>query len=364
MHHEYERPWAPLFSIARENITEITVDGLIAVWAGPTHGPLLTLGDCIAPLWSRSLVKPLQLLTVVPTLKQAYPQLQSHHYAIMLSSHMGESAHQDTLKEIMAITGVSANQLQCPACQSTHIETALEAKASRTPPSPLLYPCSGKHLALLAALKASRYPLDSYLGTLHPYFDLYNALVEYLLDKPAHAFRHTTDGCGMPTLAIPPLDMAKIFFLLGHADPTPFLKKPPQHLAPLLAHWEELQHWMRAYPFMMGGTNRLDTRLNAGEILPSTIRSTLAKEGADGLLAVSLSPGTPYGEGLGILIKLACGYEPKHLEAVFTGLIRALGILPKDHPHASPPSFAANQPLETTFYFEAMGSPNLSLTEL
>lgn len=342
-------PWSPLFSIERSGLPEVTVDGIIAVWAGPGAGHLIRIGDTSAPLWSRSLLKPFQLLCLLPTLSEAYPSLKPHHYATMLSSHSGEPVHLSALKEIFDITGISQDHLQCPACAPlSSLESAL-LKSRGEAPTTAHHPCSGKHTAVLAALAAQNDSLDTYLSPDGEIYQTLHDLLVFLLQKEQEPLPQSVDGCGMPTFALTATDMAQLYLLLGQDLTTGFLKEAPDTLLPILACWSQIRALMKTNPALVGGTGRLDTRLIQGSLTGHTDRIILAKEGADGLLAVCLSPEKPYQGGIGMLIKLACGYDLQHLETTLQALLEALGIYPTGTFTSNP-----DQIVRHRFYIEPM----------
>jgi L-asparaginase II len=102
---------------------------------------------------------------------------------------------------------------------------------------------------------------------------------------------------------------------------------------------------------LIGGAGRLDSRLMQGHGRTVPNRLVLAKEGADGLLGIGLIPQLPFKNGLGMLIKLAGGYDPAYLETVYDGLLTALGLAEGEKPGLVERQ-ATGQ--ETQFHFEPL----------
>jgi L-asparaginase II len=132
------------------------------------------------------------------------------------------------------------------------------------------------------------------------------------------------------------------------------MMSPPEEIAPLIPLWGYLSTLMRDYPQMLGGAGRLDTQLIQGQdlnqkSLPKLPSGLIAKEGADGLLSVGLMPSHPYKDGLGILIKLAHGYDPKATEHVLKALFNALGFQQEDKASDDP-----HQVLVSHFNFQPL----------
>ncbi len=63
----------------------------------------------------------------------------------------------------------------------------------------------------------------------------------------------------------------------------------------------------------------------------------IVKQGADGLLSLGLGPSERYPNGLGILIKVASGFDAKQMELIAGELFAQLGLREHDSPHPSQP---------------------------
>jgi L-asparaginase II len=77
---------------------------------------------------------------------------------------------------------------------------------------------------------------------------------------------------------------------------------------------------MTDYPLLIGGEGRLDTT-----ILQSGYGKVLAKEGADGLLGLSVLH-QDHPDGLGIVIKLAHGWDSPALWRIAQTILQSLGF--------------------------------------
>ena len=156
-------PWDTLYTIERSGQPEVSVSGIISVLDGKGR-TLLSVGDVDYQLWSRSCLKPWQLLGHYRIVREAYPCLQSQHIALMEASHNGEVFHLERLKEIMAAGGVDASALKCPPGFSHHSKTRFEQNRLGEKPSSLFHGCSGKHFGFLLAMKSKGLDLDDYLN--------------------------------------------------------------------------------------------------------------------------------------------------------------------------------------------------------
>lgn len=304
-------PWEALFTVDRDHQPEITVYGAISVVSG--DHTLLSLGYTDVPLWSRSLIKPWQLLVNLKLLREHYPFLTPHHLALMMASHNGESEHTMLLEDLLKRSGLSEEQLACPTHYPLSDEATCQLKAQGKGPRRIYHPCSGKHIGMLLAARALNSPLTSYTeGEGFPYQRLKLSLGQ-LLGKDEVPFKETQDSCGMPCIALTAEELARLYNKLAMAPPDD----------PLLS---DIRDTMQAFPVLIGGTHRLDTRLLQGDLLSRQGISVVAKEGADGLLGVGIQATEHYPGGLGILIKLSSGYQPEHLETLITFLFEQLDL--------------------------------------
>lgn len=348
-------PWAPLFSVTRSGQPEVTIYGLAFVWAEDKAAQnnsglaLLRVGNTHAPLWSRSLLKPFQLLVLYPVLKQSYPQLTTAHFAVLMASHQNDTEQLSLLREIIVIGGLSEANLQCPngSCWS-----------APNPPvsSPLHHPCSGKHLAHLLYLKARGLPLENYLQADQEPYTLLRELFCYLLY--VDELPETMDGCGMPNLALSAVEMAQLYHALNSPVSRDMIRQCPDELTDSLSHWDDITAIMQQHPELIGGKNRLDTRLMQYQ-LPGQDQwkprpKLIAKEGADGLLCIGIGPNPKFRDGLGLLIKLSSGHSRRHMEALVQHVLAKLGLA------QSTESSTSTSVTETVFHFEVQGAPQLA----
>ncbi len=312
-------PWHPLYSVTRSGLPELTVYGIVYGWAeeramfNNAGVTLVRAGDTRMPLWTRSVLKPWQLMVIYPVLKQAYPQLDSRHFALMMASHSGDAGQLALLRELMALGGFSETDLQCCACQPM---SPANAQAS---PSPLYNPCSGKHLGYLLYGKARGLNTSQYLNPMWEPYRTLTTLLGYLLNRDPGDFAVTIDGCGMPNFPASAVEIAQLYHALIMPLSRDIIRQAPDEAETVLGHWEEIAPLMRAHPELVGGQGRLDTRLM--QEWP-----VIAKEGADGLLALAVGRCESFADGAGFLVKLSSGWEPAQLETVIRSVLSAYGL--------------------------------------
>jgi L-asparaginase II len=182
--------------------------------------------------------------------------------AIACASHNGEPGHIEAVRELLADGGVDEAMLRCPADVPMYQPAAL-AVQERTP---VYHNCSGKHAAMLAACLVAGWSLESYRADDHPLQRATRALIESLVGP---VIGPLVDGCGVPTFVAP-------------------LRALARGLLAMDGGVESIA--MRAHPFLVAGSARLDTDLM--EAVPEV----LIKSGAEGLACLSVA-------GLGIALK-------------------------------------------------------------
>ena len=111
------------------------------------------------------------------------------------------------------------------------------------------------------------------------------------------------DGCGLPTVSNTVSELALFF-------------------AGLAARADEDWIWeaMVRNPDLIGGFNRLDS-----SILKACDGRVIAKEGADGLIGLAVRH-QDYPEGLGIVVKIAHGWNPQATWYVARAVLGVLGF--------------------------------------
>jgi L-asparaginase II len=130
----------------------------------------------------------------------------------------------------------------------------------------------------------------------------------------ADSFPHGIDGCGIPTLATPLSALARA--MANMADPSGLSSRHAEAAARIRAA-------MNAEPFMMAGTGRFCTRINAA--LPGVAQ---VKTGAEGVFCAMLPT-----LGLGVALKIWDG-AARAAEVAMAALLDRLGVLPADQREA------------------------------
>lgn len=284
-----ESSWARLIEYRRNGISEVVVHGAISWVSG--HNAVHEVGgrDLI---YGRSLTKPFQMKGLAKTLEH---ELTLDGKALSVASHGSEEFQIETLKQML-----DEDRLKLLL---TPPSMPLGAGGVAKSPSRNFHPCSGKHAAILKACEILGWPKENYTSPTHPYHKSYVLELQKALGADWKPFAMAKDGCGLPTFSMTVTELAKLYANLVQTKSQDWI-------------WQA----MTERPEIVGGTGRLDTA-----IMKACGGRVLAKEGADGLLGLSIIH-TDFPTGLGIAIKIAHGWDPKAMWFIASALLRTLGF--------------------------------------
>lgn len=253
---------AALVGVDRGTVREATHAGHIAVvdQAGRLKA---ALGNPDRLTYFRSSAKPLQALAALRTGIPSRFGLELPHIAVMCASHSGEARHVAVVRELLERVGIPEAALQCGAHWPLHEPSAAALRREMPVPLAVHNNCSGKHAGMLAAARALDAPLDGYLDPEHPVQARIGGVIVEYTAVPSERLAHGVDGCSAPNAAVPLRGMARAFAALVGAS------------APDAARIVEA---MTTHPYLVGGTDRFDTRL-----MEVTRGRLVVKGGAAGL---------------------------------------------------------------------------------
>ena len=282
-------------------------------------GALLTaLGNIDRPIFPRSAVKVLQALPLVTSGAADRFGLVDEELALACASHGGEPAHTQAAASMLAKAGVDVAALECGS-HWPYQDAAIKALAkSGAVPSALHNNCSGKHAGfvcvgcLLAgtvtgndnAAERRRFVLG-YTDPAHPVMREVTAALQAATGYDLAATAVGTDGCSIPTFAIPLRHLAQAFARVGTG-------------IGLDAGRAEAASRLRAAvaraPFMVAGSGRFDSR-----VMERLGERVFCKVGAEGVYCAALPE-----LGLGVALKMDDGNNARACEVVMAAVIEAL----------------------------------------
>lgn len=295
-----------LVEVWRGNLVESRHLGAVAVCDGA--GKVMKAWGAVADaVYCRSAAKPLQALALAASGAADHFSLGDAELALACASHSGEDAHRGRIAAWLAGLGLTESDLACGAHAPLHAPTAERMSAAGIKPGALCHNCSGKHAGILTLCRHIGAPTAGYLNYDHP-------AQRKIAEGLGHAFgcdmAHApwaADGCGIPAFAPPLTALAAGMARL--ADPA-FLAEPWRFAA------LRIRSAMTAYPHLVAGSGRFDTRL-----MTALAGHAAIKGGAEGVHAAVLP-----GLGLGVAIKIDDG-AGRASEAAMMAVLDRLGAL-------------------------------------
>lgn len=300
-----------LIEVLRGTTVESRHAGALAIVdaAGGVH---TALGDIDRPIFPRSAVKLLQALPLVASGAAEAFALTDAELALACASHSGEPAHVATAAGLLARLGLDADALEC-GTQWPGREPVLRAMAARgEAATPLHNNCSGKHggflcVACLMARQAGAEPAAfarGYVAAEHPVMREVSAALSAATGVDVERAPRGIDGCSIPTFALPLRALALAFARCGTG----------QGLSDAHARAaRRLRRAVAAAPFMVGGTDRFDTR-----VMQALGERLFCKIGAEGVYCAALPE-----LGLGVALKIDDG-AARAAEAAMAAVAQAL----------------------------------------
>ncbi|MDQ6712108.1 MAG: asparaginase [Candidatus Dormibacteraeota bacterium] len=254
-------PAAPLVRVERGGVEEALHLGHLAVVdaGGQLHA---SLGDAARVTYFRSCAKPFQAIGSLSAGIAARYELGAEQIAIMAASHNGEPRHVEMVRDLLRRTGIAESALQCGAHWPYYEPAATAARHQLDEPLAVFNNCSGKHAGMLAAAHGLDAPLDTYLDPGHPVQQHIRGVIEAFTGCLPSDIRYGIDGCSAPNAAVPLSALARSFAAL--------VTSSDEAAGAVVAA-------MTQHPFLIGGTDRFDTRL-----MEVTSGRLLAKGGAAG----------------------------------------------------------------------------------
>ena len=302
-----------LVNVMRGGAVESTHCGAVAVL--DAEGALVaSLGDIDRPIFPRSAVKVLQALPLVASGAADRLGLSDTELALACASHNGEGVHAQTAAAMLAKAGLDAGALECGA-HWPYLETAARALAAQgLEPTALNNNCSGKHagfLCLACALHGGvdlRRYVKGYVTPEHPVMREVTAALQATTGYDLASAPRGTDGCSIPTYAVPLRHLARAFARIGSG-----VGLSDGHARAA----KRLRAAVAKAPFMVAGTDRFDTR-----VMERLGERVFCKVGAEGVFCAALPE-----RGLGVAIKIDDGNNARACEVVMAAVVEAFVAL-------------------------------------
>jgi len=302
--------FVPIAEVTRGGAVESVHHGA-AVVVDKDGTVIAQLGSPDLVTYSRSSLKPFQVL---PTVLRGVPDrfgLKDRHLALMCASHSGEERHLQAAREILQAIDAREEDLRCGVhipLRYLHEDSAVPAKSSF---SPLHNNCSGKHLGMLALARILGCPFEEYLELDSPVQRLIRERAAGMLGMKSDAMQVAIDGCSAPNYAVPLRALARGFArLAAAAGPKPATDDECHDAC------ARVVSAMRTYPEMVSGEGRFDLDLARG-----TAGRVFSKAGGEAVECAGI-PECSWG----IAVKIIDG-SARAVGPVIVWILRELGLL-------------------------------------
>ncbi len=264
-------------------------------------------GNAELVVYARSAVKPFQALPLVDDGAADRFGLSAAELALTCGSHNAEPRHLEAARAILRRIGADEEALACGPHVPMGAAAAKALVVRGEEPTRIHNNCSGKHAGMLALARFHGWPLAGYYRPEHPVQERVLGEIARWTGVSAEEIHTGTDGCGVPTFALPLTALAVAFARLsaatrrGEAGPARVVGAMVQN------------------PEYVAGIDRLCTdlmRVAGGRIV--------AKVGAEGVYCAGIP-----GAELGVALKVEDG-ATRAAEPALLAVLSALHVLSED----------------------------------
>ena len=305
-----------LVEALRGGIVESLHRGAVAIVDadGAVH---TALGDIDRPIFPRSAVKVLQALPLVASGAADKLQLTDEELSLACASHGGEERHVQTAMSMLAKAGVDFQSLECGTQWPSYDGATKALAAAHRQPNALNNNCSGKHSGfvcvgcMMAEGRDVSAFVKGYVQPDHPVMREVTASLQAATGYDLSRAARGTDGCSIPTYAIPLRHLAHAFARVATG-----VGLSSAHASAA----KRLRQAVAKAPFMVAGAGRMDTR-----VMERFGERVFCKVGAEGVYCAALPE-----LGLGVAIKMDDGNNARACEVAFAAVLERLLPLSAD----------------------------------
>jgi L-asparaginase II len=277
---------------------------------------LASCGDADLAVYARSAAKPFQAMPLLLAGGERRFRLSDAEIALLCASHGGEPRHTAVAAELLRKGGFKVADLECGAHLPMHEASARALLRAGKSPTALHNNCSGKHAGMLLACRLLELPHARYTDPAHPLQRRIRSLVARFAGVPESEIGVAIDGCNAPVFRLPLSGLALAYARLTARS------VPGEDRASAAARARVVRAMIRR-PEMVAGAGRFTT-----DLMTAGRGRWIAKEGAEGVYAVALSP-DGRGRATGIAFKIEDG-SARARDAVTLALMSRLSVLPDD----------------------------------
>jgi L-asparaginase II len=254
-----------------------------------TDGNMVSsIGDVESPVFPRSAIKGLQALPLIESGAADAFDLSTQALSISCASHNGEEIHVDTVKSMLSACGLTEDALECGAQSPKFEYDQAILHRNGVQPTAAHNNCSGKHAGFLCFAQKAGFDPQGYVKAGHPVQREIRSVLAQMtgvaLDGDAWMDLCGTDGCSIPTYAIPLQNLAHAFARFGTGT----------DLSPTRADAaKRLRHAVAKAPYMVAGHDRF-----CSDVMGIFAERAFVKTGAEGVFCATLPD-----QGLGVAVK-------------------------------------------------------------
>lgn len=270
-----------LVEAVRGGLIESAHRGAVAV-SDPDGRLVLALGEVSRPVFPRSAVKALQALVLVES--GAADGFSDEELAIACASHGGEPRHIATVGRMLGRVGLDVAALECGAHWPVHAPATQALARAGGNATALHNNCSGKHAGFLCAACTMGVDHRGYVAPDHPVQRAVRTAIGDVTGVNLADAACATDGCSVPTWAVPLTALAQGFARFGSGQGLS---------ADRAAAAARLRAACATAPWHVAGTGRFCT-----ELMEALGVRAFVKTGAEGVFCGALPE-----QGLGFAVK-------------------------------------------------------------
>ncbi len=292
-----------LVEVTRGDHVESRHAGAAAV-VDATGATAFAAGDIDRPIFPRSAVKALLALPLIESGAADRLSLTEAEIAFACSSHTGEPIHTATALAMLHKAGRDETCLECGAHWPGNTDSLRALAAAGQPASALHNNCSGKHSGFICLACDQGIDPTGYISPDHRTMQTVTQALAETTGTVLDARNRATDGCSIPTYAIPLRALALAFARLGTGQGLS---------AARAAAARRIRAAVAANPLLVAGTGKFDTRL-----MTALGARVFTKSGAEGVHCAALPE-----LGLGIAVKCDDG-AGRAADVALAALVRRL----------------------------------------
>lgn len=272
-----------LVEVLRGDVVESRHRGSVSV-VDADGAVVMEAGDVDLPVFPRSAVKAIQALPFVESGAADAYGFGDREIALACASHSGEPGHVELASSMLARAGLDGEALECGAHWPTSQDAMVELARSGGSPRSLHNNCSGKHSGFLCTCCHMGVDHHGYVAAGHAEQELVREALESVTCAVHEPERRGTDGCSIPTYAVPLKSLAFGFARMATGNGLP--EKRARAARRILTA-------CMAEPFFMSGTGRNDLA-----VISAGAGRVFVKTGAEGVYCGAIPE-----LGLGIALK-------------------------------------------------------------